>query len=102
MEIYIVKHMYDTDGGFGDAIPQEETVAVFSDRETAEKYVDSFEIKEATVYDTPYADLTFGTFEIEAVRVFDKDEFPQEGEAMLHGYNFCKRWYENSLKYKEI
>ena len=38
-KVYHVIHQYDVDGGFGDAIPQEDIVAIFSAKATAEDFV---------------------------------------------------------------
>ena len=32
-KIYLVNHCFDVDGGFGDAIPQEEVICGFDNRE---------------------------------------------------------------------
>lgn len=32
-KIYLVNHCFDVDGGFGDAIPQEEVICSFDNRE---------------------------------------------------------------------
>lgn len=34
-KIYLVNHCFDVDGGFGDAIPQEEVICSFDNREDA-------------------------------------------------------------------
>ena len=34
-KIYLVNHCFDVDGGFGDAIPQEEVICGFDNREDA-------------------------------------------------------------------
>lgn len=96
-EVYLVKHFYDEDGGFGDAIRTEETVAVFSDRETAEAYIASFKYHEPTVYDKPYAELSFGEFSIEPVPVFGDGKFPTIDQENRFGYDFCAAqlsWYQ--------
>ena len=104
MEVYLVKHHYDTDGGFGDAVACEETVAIFSDRETAEKFVECFEYHEATVYDKPYAYLTFGEFTIESTPVFGKDEYPTADQIEADGYWCCLDqlgWYKRRTSKEE-
>lgn len=54
-KIYEIVHCYDVDGGFGDAIPQEEVIGVFDDEEIAEEYVRRWSKPE--VYDRPYCSL---------------------------------------------
>ena len=54
--MYAVYHMYDTDGGFGDAIPQENMVGiVMATEEEINAFVEKWDKPE--VYDRPYADL---------------------------------------------
>lgn len=93
MLVYIVKHLYDDDGGFGDAIWNEETVAVFSSEELAKRFVEErFEIHETTIYDHPYADLTFGTFSIKPMEVFESLE--AISSIKCGSYDHCKEQYD--------
>ena len=38
-KIYLVNHCFDVDGGFGDAIPQEEVICGFDNREDANRFL---------------------------------------------------------------
>lgn len=61
--IYGVYHLYDVDGGFGDAIPQRDLLCVFLNKEEADKFAKQYENEH--VYDTPYAPLYCGTMVVE-------------------------------------
>lgn len=41
-KIYLVNHCFDEDGGFGDAIPQEEVICGFDNREDANRFVEKY------------------------------------------------------------
>lgn len=41
-KIYLVNHCFDVDGGFGDAIPQEEVICGFDNREDANRFVEKY------------------------------------------------------------
>lgn len=69
MKIYVVKHYYDVDGGYGDAIYNEETVFVTSNKEEAEAWVEHWH--HPFTYDTPYAELTCCSFGVEEMEVMD-------------------------------
>ena len=43
-KIYLVNHCFDVDGGFGDAIPQEEVICGFDNREDADEFVENIAI----------------------------------------------------------
>lgn len=53
---YLVSHLYDTDGGFGDAICQEEPLfVVYATPEEMDEFVEKWD--KPYVYDKPYANL---------------------------------------------
>ena len=54
-KIYLVNHCFDVDGGFGDAIPQEEVICGFDNREDANEFVEKY--SNPHIYDSPYASL---------------------------------------------
>lgn len=62
MKIYIVKHEYSTDRDFGDAILQEDTVAAFTNKASAEKFVERW--SNSHVYDRPYDELYIEEMEV--------------------------------------
>lgn len=53
--IYLIIHEYDVDGGFGDAVSQEEVLGYFTSRKKADEYVEKY--SQPRVYDRPYSDL---------------------------------------------
>ena len=63
MDVYIVKHVYDEDGGFGDAVSVEEVLCGFVNKAEAEAFVSTYE--KPHVYDQPYADLMCGELVVE-------------------------------------
>ena len=71
--IYEIVHYYDTDGGFGDAIPQEDVIAVFSTEEKADEFVEKY--ANPHVYDRPYADLRCGVLKVRGRKI---DVMPDE------------------------
>ena len=67
MTIYLVKHEYSTDGGYGDAIWGETTVTAFTKEEDAKAFVEFY--ADEHVYDTPYDNLTCGVLTIVPMEV---------------------------------
>ena len=63
MEVYIVKHEYEVDGGFGDAVGVSDVLCGFASKAEAEAFVRAYE--NPHVYDRPYAELTCGDLVIE-------------------------------------
>lgn len=83
MKVYQVFHLYDEDGGFGDAIPQEQILITFGNLEDANAFVKRFE--NPHVYDHPYQDLHCGKLIVMESDVIEKggldlDEF-EKNEA---------------------
>lgn len=54
-KFYLVNHCFDVDGGFGDAILQEEVICGFDNREDADEFVEKY--SNPHIYDSPYASL---------------------------------------------
>lgn len=74
MRIFGVFHKYDTDGGFGDAIPQKDLICIFDSLEKAEEFKKKYE--DPHVYDHPYADLECGELVIEELpTTYDESTF---------------------------
>ena len=102
--IYNVIHYYDVDGGFGDAISQEEVLFTTLNKEVAEKFVHKYSNKH--IYDTPYANLYIGELAIREMPVIDKyEDIKQDiidwGESNIketdyHPEDFCS-YPENDL-----
>ena len=74
--IYLIKHYYDVDGGFGDAVGQEEIIGATKNKEKAEEYVRRY--NNPVVYDSPYSDLYHHALGIEELQVkkLDLDKCP--------------------------
>lgn len=73
--IYGVFHVFEVDGGFGDAIDNEELVGVTTDLHEAESFVEKYSLGGA-IYDIPYCALTMGTLEIrELNKLSDKNPY---------------------------
>lgn len=66
-KIYLVKHCYDVDGGFGDAISREEVLCGFTNKGDANNFVKTFE--NPHVYDEPYASLKCGKLVVEELNM---------------------------------
>ena len=76
MNIFQVVHVYDEDGGFGDAIRCEKVVAVFESEEDAKAFVERF--ARPHVYDKPYAYLMCGELDIWEINVIQHKDFDLE------------------------
>lgn len=67
MKVYIVKHVYDEDGGFGDAIGVENVLCGFMSEAEAESFVSKY--AKPHIYDRPYADLWCGELVVEELNM---------------------------------
>lgn len=61
-KIYEVLHLFDVDGGFGDAVTESTVVAVYSDKAKAEEFVAKY--SRPIIYEKPYDYLRCGTLQI--------------------------------------
>lgn len=55
MKIYIIMHCYDVDGGFGDAVYQEDPMFATTEGEKARQYVEKYD--KPVIYSRPYDPL---------------------------------------------
>lgn len=94
-KIYVVKHEYEVDGGFGDPIHKSDVVAVFDNIEAANDYVWEYE-KPDTVYDKPYGTLTYGTLKIEVLDV--ASTMSEVSAPDFEDFDEQARWYRDHLK----
>lgn len=62
MSKFGVFHIFDVDGGFGDAIGQQELICIFDTEEQANEFKTKFE--KPHVYDRPYQCLECGKLEV--------------------------------------
>lgn len=67
-KMYMIKHVYDVDGGFGDAIYNEDVVGVV---ECAEEELNNFleKYNRPVVYDEPYAYLVCHELKAEEITI---------------------------------
>lgn len=84
-KMYGIFHIYDVDGGFGDAVSCSDLLFVTDSEEAAEAYAQKWSCQH--VYDEPYAELERGLLIVREVPFltdedasvspfdFDKDEF---------------------------
>ena len=83
-KLWNIFHVYDTDGGFGDAITQTELVGTVeaTDEEIAE-FVKKW--NNPQVYDSPYADLYFGGVFVDEVKIENLATLiPYDAKCFLH------------------
>ena len=73
MKVFNVFHLYDEDGGFGDAVGQEELIASFENKSDAEEFANLLSNPHA--YNKPYADLSCGYIEVREVDIISHVEF---------------------------
>ena len=73
MKVYSVYHRYDVDGGFGDAVPQEEHVATFESKTDAEMFV--LKYSKPRVYAEPYNKLYCNEYVIRETEIISHAEF---------------------------
>ena len=80
---FLVYHVYDVDGGFGDAVGQKDCVGMIeATDEEATRYVEKY--SRQYTYDHPYSALTAGTIVLEELPQLldlDKDPIPD-----------CRNW----------
>lgn len=65
--MFEVIHKYDVDGGFGDAIPEEDVVARFETESEAKEFVARF--AKPHIYSKPYDELWCGELVFEEVKL---------------------------------
>lgn len=77
MKIYKVTHFYEDDGGYGDAVGQEEVLALCSSMKDA-KYIQK-KLSNPHIYDRPYDNLICGQINIEEMEIVnDVNKFIKE------------------------
>lgn len=74
MSKFAVFHIFDVDGGFGDAIAQKEIICIFDTEEEANNFKTKYE--KPHVYDCPYQTLECGRLEVmELPTSYDEKSF---------------------------
>ena len=79
-KIFLIIHEYDVDGGFGDAISQEDVLGFFRTKEEADKYVEKY--SKPQIYDKPYAPLYEHTLYVREMEPLDINEDPWKEETV--------------------
>ncbi len=75
MKIYNVVHVYDKEGGFGDAVRTEEFVAAFENAEDAQAFVEKYSKPYVYDRDRSYVDLYCNQFAIVETEIITHAEF---------------------------
>jgi hypothetical protein len=94
--LYIVKHEYDVDGGFGDSVPTEETLFVTLDKKLAEDFVEKY--NRPTVYACPYSELWHGQLKIEEQSLIKSIDIEKITPELFGGVNTLN---EESIELEE-
>ncbi len=102
MKIYQVMHEYTVDGGFGDAVLNQEVVAMFDNKQDAETFVERF--SESRVYEKPYDELIYGELYMEEMTLISHKEFPTYMESLdkenlpwTKWFREQEQWYHKRL-----
>lgn len=90
MKLYQIVHEYGVDGGFGDAVPCDEVIAITADKEKAEEYVKKY--SKPIIYDIPYAELVAHILKVKEIEVkeLDLDVSPFEGDSFFEEREWLK------------
>ena len=73
MKVYAVYHLYEIDGGSGDAVASEICVEIFERESDAKAFVDK--CHNPRVYRKPYDELYCGVLSIREMNIITHDEF---------------------------
>ena len=95
MKIYNVIHEFDVDGGFGDAILNQEIIKCFMSKTDAEDFVDRY--SKTHVYDTLYSDLYCCCLYIEEKEITTHDDYIKE-EPMFWIDLYLREYLREPLK----
>ena len=96
-KFYAIFHGYDTDGGFGDAIPQETMMGIV---EATEEEIEAFIKKwdKPIVYDHPYADLCCHHVYAQEIQLSTLDEIKPYGEDDYFGTRAKRYEYDEKFE----
>lgn len=90
MKIYNVVHLYDVDGGFGDAVSQHKILFTTTSKEVAEQFVNKY--TNPHIYEIPYSELWAGELVITEQTVIDAyNDIPQD----LIEWGECNKTYKS-------
>lgn len=83
--LYVIKHIYDVDGGFGDAIHSEDILFTTLDKNLAEAYISKY--SHPVVYDRPYNDLYHGQLTLTTIPFIHSMDISKVGPEIFGGVN---------------
>ena len=104
--MYGIYHVYDVDGGFGDAVEKKDLVALCFNKEVAEQFVAKYSNEH--VYDQPYCALMCGKLivkDLGQLPIIDADDLeyrPSLGswaDSSLNGY--VDEFYEQEQSWEK-
>lgn len=94
--MYAVYHVYDVDGGFGDAVERDDMIAIFPTEELAKAYVAKW--NNPHVYAVPYQELQCGLLEVRILPPMmnekDIDRSPWAFDPENNRYENCDKAYD--------
>ena len=98
-KMYVISHVYDVDGGFGDAISTERAIGIVATEEEAKEYANKW--NNDHVYDVPYADLHCGGIVWSEIPVIDDVNLPPFNYNPSVDWAFDKdcNYYSDASKY---
>ena len=83
MKIYNVYHVYDVDGGYGDAVPTESLVASFESEMDAKEFVQTY--SNPFVYKKPYEELCCNDYIVREAELITHAEFDINNAPNYYG-----------------
>lgn len=97
--MYNVYHLYDVDGGIGDAVYQKDLLFTTDSKEIADTFVSKYD--NSHVYAIPYAKLYQGALRVEEISIIDNyGDIPQEiiqwGEENIKSTDVEDDYYESA------
>lgn len=96
-KLYIIRHGYDVDGGFGDAIWREDVVGIVSaTRQEIDEFIKKFD--KPAIYDIPYSELFCHTLYADEVSLSTMEELYSKPYGKFDEYYDIN---EENLEYVE-
>jgi len=92
--VYNVVHIYDTEGGFGDAVREERVVESFEKKEDAEQFIREF--SDPKIYAIPYHSLACGWLVIRETKIVSHSDFD------ISKYDRNRFWWVTTNKIRDF
>ena len=73
MNVYVIKHEYEIDGGFGDAVDVSDVIGFCTTEDKAKEICEKY--SNGHVYDVPYQELECGHITYEELHEVNDDMF---------------------------